>query len=314
MKKARSCAVLAIATLLSCHDDEVDRPVPIAPPGSAAGTTPAARLSELGVFVGNPADQIPRADFHPYDVNVSLYADDASKLRFVYVPSGARIHVTDARWELPVGSYVVKTFFFANPRQLIETRFLVVTEHGLTYSTYVWNDEQTDAFASPGNIDVPVGDRRFHVPGTSTCADCHSGRALGFRSRQRPTVPAELLDDPTRVGGVALEDPFGDGTLDHRARSYLDANCSHCHGPGGIAEHTGIDWNYAPGPGSTPGAVPCRHDAVEPGRPDKSDFLDRMRSDDLDKRMPRGPTRIPDQRAIDMLSSWVAGLPKDLCK
>jgi uncharacterized membrane protein len=152
--------MLALLTLSGCS-----RPMqPIAPPG---GTAPVQRLSELGLFVGDPAKQIPRAGVVAYDVNASLYSDGADKRRFVIVPEGARIQTSEDRWQLPIGTYLVKTFSFprdlrdpSRGERLVETRFLVRTADGFTASTYVWNDAQTDAFASGGDVDVP----RVHMP------------------------------------------------------------------------------------------------------------------------------------------------------
>jgi uncharacterized membrane protein len=50
---------------------------PIAPPGSV---TPVERLSELGIFVGELAKQVPRDGFVAYDVNASLYADGTREI------------------------------------------------------------------------------------------------------------------------------------------------------------------------------------------------------------------------------------------
>ena len=35
----------------------------------------------------------------------------------------------------------------------------------------------------------------------------------------------------------------GDGTLDRRAREWLDINCTHCHQRGGLAETSGLYLN-----------------------------------------------------------------------
>src|SRR5688500_7854098 len=146
------CAILAAAC--------VDQPIPIPGPGS---DTPRDRLSALGIFVGDPSNQVPAKGFVPYDVNVELWSDGATKRRLLYVPAGLQIGAEHDRWRLPVGSYVVKTFSFPRDlrdpqagEQLIETRFLVRTDDGFVASTYLWNEEQTDAVVSGGNVDVPV--------------------------------------------------------------------------------------------------------------------------------------------------------------
>src|SRR6185369_383207 len=61
---------------------------PIAPPGAI---TPVAHLSELGIFQGQLAKQLPRNGFVAYEVNAPLFADGARKRRFIYVPPGKRI-------------------------------------------------------------------------------------------------------------------------------------------------------------------------------------------------------------------------------
>ncbi len=320
---------------------------PIAPP---TGGAPVQRLSQLGLFAGAPALQKPGPGLVAYDVNASLYADGATKRRFIYVPDGTHVEPTADRWQLPLGTYLVKTFSFprdlrdpSRGERLVETRFLVRTADGFTASTYVWNDAQTDAIASGGNVDVPVSfidqrgvrrDQVFHVPGTSQCAACHQGRALGWRSRQLDHT-AEY-DDGTHdqlahfraLGMIAkappahlvLADPHGNAALGLRARSYLDANCSHCHGQGGVAESTDLLWDLEH---TTPAAMPScrptrdvdgRDRVLVPGHPDQSEFLARMRSTNPRVHMPRGPARELDQAGVDLLSAWVASFSAVECE
>lgn len=318
----------------------------IAPPG---GVSPMTRLSQLGIFEGDPAKLVPRAAFVAYDVNASLYADGAKKRRLVYVPQGTRIRTNADRWELPVGAYLVKTFSFPvdlrDPKRgerLVETRFLVRTEDGFTASTYLWNASQTDAEASGGDVDVPVSwvdlqgvrrDRTFHVPGTSQCVSCHEGRALGWRSRQLDHQASYPDGSPDQIAHfeslglidrrppahLVLSDPLGDAPLAARARSYLDANCSHCHGEGGSAERTDLFWGLEyTGVGQIPAcrptrAVDGRDRVIVPGHPDQSEFLARMLSEKPRVHMPRGPSRTPDLAGIALLSAWVSSLPARVC-
>lgn len=340
---AAALLTLALTMVSGCS-----RPlVPIAPPGSL---TPVDRLSELGIFDGDPARQIPRSGFVAYEVNAPLYADGARKRRFVYVPPGSQIRTGPDRFQVPVGAYLVKTFSFPrdlrNPalgERLIETRFMVRTEAGFTASTYVWNDAQTDAWASSGDLDVPVSwlDERglqrqlvFHVPSTSQCAACHAGRALGFRSRQLDHI-AEYADGShdqithlVRIGvldrpppaHLLLADPAGTAPLAARARSYLDANCSHCHGEGGSAERTDLFWDLEhtslaelPSCRSTR-RIDGRDRVLVPGHPEQSEFLARMLSTNRRVHMPRGPSTLADPTGISLLSAWVASLPAQSCE
>jgi uncharacterized repeat protein (TIGR03806 family) len=334
-QRSRTFAAFLLSTLgFSCVDDLR----PVSPPGK---TAPVERLSELGIFVGSPAHYALRADFVPYEVNVPLYADGAEKRRAVYLPPGARIHATDDRWEIPVGAYLVKTFSFPldlrDPslgERFVETRFLVRTEGGFVASTYLWNEEQTDAFASQGDLDVAVTfvdrdgrrqDRSFHVPSARDCAGCHAGRALGWRSRQLDHEHQierflELgLIDAVPADHAVLHDPFGNAPLDMRARSYLDANCGHCHGEGGSAERTGVLWELEnTGLMELPlcrrtRSVDGRDRVIVPGHPEGSEFLARLTTSNLRWRMPRGPSRVTDQAGFELLSAWVDAMPASFC-
>jgi uncharacterized repeat protein (TIGR03806 family) len=325
----------------------VDQPVPVPPPGSVATVN---KLSEMGIFEGDLAQLQPRGGIVGYDVNVSLYADGALKHRFIYVPPGTHIHATSDRWQPPQGAYFIKNFYYANdardPGQgihLIETRFLIQRDGGLEASTYLWNDAQTDAVASGGNVDVPVRwidqngvlhDDYFHVPGTSLCQSCHDNRTLGIRTRQidRPgtypdgtsdqishLVMAGVLDAAPPDGGIVLADPFGAAPLEARARSYLDANCAHCHGAVGEAAGTGLFWDYEDTAASSlpicrkTHAIDGNDRVLVPGHPEQSELISRMLSSDPFVRMPQGPTHVPDGAAIAVLWQWVQAMTPPGC-
>jgi hypothetical protein len=195
--------------------------------------------------------------------------------------------------------------------------------------------------ATGGNLDVPVSfidsagverHETFHVPGTSLCQSCHADRALGIRARQlavggsQPGAPDQIdqlvalgLLDRRPAAGVVLVDPLGDATPDARARSYLDANCSHCHGSQGMAAGTGVLFDEEDtGAGRLPLCRPThpidgRDRVIVPGHPESSEFLARMESSDPFARMPQGPTRIPDEAGIGVLSAWVAAMTPAGC-
>ncbi len=320
----------------------VDQPVAI--PSRATGA-PAHRLSELGLFAGDLAAQQPNPGVIPYEVIAPLYSDGASKHRFVWPPADKTLEYQDDRWVLPPGTIIAKTFYFpadardsSSPMRLIETRILLITGTDIKKATYLWNDSQTEAVSSGGNVDVPVRyvdkngvlhSQVHHVPGTDQCGMCHgeggSSHALGLRTRQM-NLGADYSDgtnnqiDHLFALGVldrappgprkSLVDPMGNAPLDARAKSYFDANCSSCHVPGGFAGTT-LYWDYD----SVDSAI-CRktrsvdgHDRViVPGNAAASEFVARMVSSDPFVHMPLGPSHIPDADGIAVLSQWTDSL------
>jgi uncharacterized repeat protein (TIGR03806 family) len=344
---SRTSLGLAVALLASC---QIDAPNPIPPPGSSA---PVDRLSQLGIFQEPLAALVPVAGVVPYDVRAPLYADRALKRRFIILPPGEKLAApTDGsgdRWRVPLGTYFVKNFYYPNdardPGQgihLIETRFLVRQAGGYLASTYLWNAKQTDAVASGGNVNVPVRwvdeagfqhSDEFHVPGTSYCQTCHDDRALGIRTRQMD-VPGSFPDGSTHQidsliaegvlaarppAGVTLSELAGDAPIDERARSYLDANCAHCHGQQGFASgtHLYFDFEHTGGPDlpvcRQVNEIDGRDRVIVPGHPERSALLARMESSDPFARMPLGPIRVPDGVGMAVLSQWIAGMTPAGC-
>ena len=118
-------------------------------------------------------------------------------------------------------------------------------------------------------------------------------------------------------------DPFGDEPVDKRARSYLAANCSHCHRPGGGGGDSGLvllAWEETLakiGVCKQPAAAGAgtggfSHDIV-PGHPDESIMLFRMRSTDPEIKMPELPNLLPDTRGAEVVSAWIAAMEPAGC-
>jgi glucose/arabinose dehydrogenase len=240
----------------------------------ATGTTPLpATLAATGAFT-DLASLTPAPGLVAYEPNVSFWSDHAKKRRWFALPDAASTFgfASEGSWTLPTGGVWVKHFDLELTRgnaataRRLETRFLVKTGTGVYGVTYRWNEAQTDATLVPEegadqvfNV-VENGVTRpqaWRFPGRAECLTCHTpagGHALSFNTRQlnrdqplpggtanlitalaqagylsSATVPA-----PSTLPALAATDNVG-ASLEARARSYLDANCSSCHQPGGTA-------------------------------------------------------------------------------
>ncbi len=374
MRSRRSiCSALLVVGLWACDDGGGDAaptadatPIDAAAPDAAAPTVdlaqiPYDRLSQYGFFAGDDLTTLqPAAGVHPYLVTAVLWSDDAGKERFVYLPPGGAIVVGgDEDWRLPVGSVVIKNFWFADDQRdregtarLLETRLLIHEAEGWTGHVYVWNAAQTDAerVVAGRRLTLDYLDRAgaaqrqtYLVPNTNQCDQCHANDdvtgLLGLVTRQvdrmvevdgvqRPQLEV-LAERGVFAAGAdfgdtpRLVDPFGDAPVADRARSYLDANCAHCHRPGGgggpsglVLLHTEqrpVDFGVCRAPvAAGPGAGGRTADIV-PGRPDESILVYRMSSTDPEIKMPELPNLTVDAQAIEVVRAWIAEMEPAGC-
>jgi uncharacterized repeat protein (TIGR03806 family) len=315
-------------------------------------------LAGYGLFTGTGATQQPAAGVVPYDVIVPLFADFAVKHRFMRVPAGEVLtYDPTGRFTLPQGAIVAKTFAFPkdarDPSQgerLVETRLLIQGPSGITPITYVWDAAQTGATRLVEGVTVQVtwidqaGAARandFGVPNTNQCLRCHGKKptVLGVRTRQLNrdydygAGPENQLDHLAKLGLLsAAPPPFAQrqrltetaatgAPLDARARSYLDANCGHCHDPSAAAEWSGLYLDYDSADASRMGVCKPPSSAgdtggdkydVVPGDPRASVLVYRMQLGDSAYRMPEG-SRLPDPTGVDVVSQWITAMTQVAC-
>jgi len=231
---------------------------------------PPETLSATGAF-SDLATLTPRPGLMPYDLVQALWSDGADKKRWFAIPNDGTPDTAaeqigfseNGPWDFPVGSVLVKHFEFDGRR--LETRFIVKGEDGRFFGfTYRWRPDHSDADLLPGpavveTIPLPAGGSvRWHFPGRVECFECHteaSGIVLGPKTRHlqrdilypvtgRTANQIGTLNDlgffrdapdPAAIPGFFAAANVNDASesLDRRARSYLDINCSHCHLPGG---------------------------------------------------------------------------------
>jgi uncharacterized repeat protein (TIGR03806 family) len=315
---------------------------------------PARQISEYNLFKDN-ALQIPNDGLLPYDLNTPLYSDYANKHRFVWLPEGTRAeyHERDV-FTFPVGSVIVKTFGFlhdirdpAKGERIIETRLLVHKPEGWVGFGYIWKDDMSDArlAVAGGRADVSWthydGQERkldrYIIPNMNECKQCHEiGGKLQPIGPKARHLNKDFAYGDTRenqlthwmaagyLGGAPApenaprlpnaEDP-ATGTLNERARAYLDINCAHCHNPQGPAHMSGLDLSYdqldagkygvfkspiAAGRGS--GGYKF---GIEPGHPEVSILMHRIESTEPGVMMPPLPKRMIHDEGNALLREWI---------
>lgn len=162
----------------------------------------------------------------------------------------------------------------------LETRFFVHGSDGVYYGvTYRWNEAGTDAVLLTGgesrdltiiNHDGSTRTQRWDFPSRADCRTCHTAGAdnvLGLRAHQMAGNMTYALTGRTSnqletwnalgIFGTsfgsrnpatvpAAVDPHNPhASLDHRIKSYLTANCSHCHQPNGVAANFDASFEVA---------------------------------------------------------------------
>lgn len=153
---------------------------------------PYPKLSDYHFFVGDMKNQIPSLGVLPYLPASTLFTDYALKKRFVWMPIGtsATYNGDGNVLELPVGSVLIKNFYYNNMQnvtpigatRIIETRLMIRKSTGWVFADYVWNAEQTEAFQDLNGsytnitwIDENNINRstNYRIPSEEQCIVCH---------------------------------------------------------------------------------------------------------------------------------------------
>lgn len=357
-------AMLLLGSVIGCGSEpakQVEEPPPPPPPASI----PYETLSEYKFFTGVLSDIKPAAGVIPYEVASPLWSDGAHKQRFIVLPEGQKIKFgAEETWDFPEGTIIIKHFAFPRDQREpngalnhVETRLLIrdtTVPEGFSAHTYVWNDEQTEAYRKVAGKHITLSfidetgaqaSQPYIIPNTNQCGNCHERndtyQALGLVTPQvnfdfdkGGTVVNQLkaLDDagmfdaplPELATLPALSSPTGSDPFEDRARSYLHANCSHCHRPGGGGGLSGLvllKWETeATKNGVCKGTVAAgagtgslQYDVV-PGKPEESIMIYRMSSTDPEIKMPEIPNLTPDKMGIELISQWIASLQLPPCQ
>ena len=312
---------------------------------------PEAKLSDYDFFK-SPKEQIPNDNVHKYFLQTPLFSDYSLKDRFVYIPQEKKAtHSFDKVYDFPIGSALVKTFSYEmasdKNKVLLETRLLLLQETGWSAHTYVWDENQEEAFLKVSGKTIE-GIKFFHdgklkkidyrVPNQNQCKECHlsdnkimpigpKSRNLNFEVTQQNKI-INQIDYWIEKGLVENHDPQKvvadwknmEESLDDRARAYLDVNCGHCHMPGGSADTTGLYLSVNEkdvrklGVNKPPVAAGRASGnlmySIVPGKPEKSILLYRMKSEDPGIMMPESGRALAHSEGIRLIESWIKNYDK----
>ncbi len=329
------------------------------PPVKVDVTAPPARnISEYNLFL-DIRRHAPNEGVIPFEINTPLFSDYAEKHRFFYVPPESSIEYTpEGTLHFPVGSLLVKTFSYPHDRRnpdagerILETRLLMHRPEGWVGYPYVWNDDLSDARLAVAGARIDVAwihddgserGTRYSIPNMNECKQCHAKDGImgpiGPKARQLNRTGGDgaqqlsawaalgllkgLPEEPGAIPRLPVWNDPATGTLDERARAYVEGNCAHCHNPGGEAASTGLDLSWeqnepvAYGINKLPTAAgPSSRGykyAIRPGQPNRSFLLSRLRETDPSKMMPRTGRTLPHEEGIALIEAWIGAMDPEL--
>jgi uncharacterized repeat protein (TIGR03806 family) len=310
-------------------------------------------LSQTGAF-RDARKLTPGDGLIPYELIVAFWSDGARKSRLVAIPEGKVHFSASGEWAFPNGTVFVKTFELptdeAHPGTVrrLETRLLVRNSRGGVYGVdYKWRADGSDADLLTSSVTekIPIlqadGTKReqtWYYPSRKDCLTCHTARTagvLGVKTRQMNrdlAYPSGVTDNELRtwshiglfdaklsdaqIGQLPKLAAADDRTrsVEDRARSYLDANCSHCHRPGGTV--ASFDARYDV-PLAQQGLIdgPLVYDlqidhsrVIAPHDIWRSIAFKRVDTD-TDIRMPPLARETIDERGVALLKEWILSLP-----
>jgi uncharacterized repeat protein (TIGR03806 family) len=321
-------------------------------PQSADGKIPQL-LSQTGAFT-DTAKRIPAEGLIPYGLNVPFWSDGADKSRWMALPAGKIGFAATGEWQFPAGTVFIKNFDLvtdaANPaaKRRLETRLLVRDAAGGVYgAVYKWRPDGSDADLLAGSQTeaIPIKSKNgevhqqtWYYPSRQDCLTCHTANAggvLGVKTRQMNgnfTYPSGVSDNQLRTlnqlglfapafkeqdlhsfAALASTDDLS-RPLEDRARSYLDANCSQCHRPGGTVAN--FDARYdtpLAAQGLIAGAVLIDQGIDRPRIIAPHDIwrsISYMRVDTVGEiKMPPLARETIDSKGVQLLGEWINSLP-----
>ena len=316
-----------------------------------------SNLSDYDFFEKPLNKHIPKNNVIPYDIASPLFSDYADKMRFIRVPIGSKILFDDENnFIYPEDSYLIKTFFYysdirdhQSKKHIIETRVLKNTSLGWLSFPYVWNEDQTDAKLSLAGARITASwihfdgkpiEISYSVPNMNQCKNCHTLNNIqkpigpkirnlnhnfnykdGVHNQLKKWISIGFLESISDLDNMPRTVNYTndkDGTINDRARAWLDINCAHCHGRGRPAESSGLFLEYEernqtalgifkPPVAAGRGSGGRKYNIV-PGHPEKSILEFRINSIDPGIMMPELSRKLIHREGLELIRNWISGM------
>lgn len=278
-------SLFIISCSSSDNDGPVDeQPEEVSPVIFDINAVPYTKLSEYNFFKGTISDLEPVYGVLPFQPASQLFTDYASKKRFIWMPDGASgNYVSDNKViNFPNGTVLIKNFYYenvlpSNTKKIIETRLMIKKPEGWIFANYIWNEEQTEATYNEtggflnGLEFVHNGQTKtanYRIPSKSECTTCHSNNeaivpigpkpqnlnfainfADGNKNQLQKLKDFGYINNEIPANIVSTVDYTDTSkSLDLRARSYLDINCTHCHTQGGFSQTYPVKYDFTQTP------------------------------------------------------------------
>lgn len=317
---------------------------------------PYQTLSEYNFYEDDLDDLIPVYGVLPYEPITQLFTDYAKKSRFVWMPKEVQAeYVGDGNiFNFPTGAVLIKNFYYnnvlpGNSKKIIETRLMIKKADGWIFANYVWNESQTEATLDPNGSFVNIewlenGQNKsvvYRIPSNEECLMCHKNYGSPIPIGPKPQNINSIFNyaDGTEnqlnkwkeMGYLMSNYPSSINTVvnwndqskttEERVRSYVDANCSHCHSSGGHCDYRSLDLTFLAttdllnmGVCDNPqediseylGYVPTH--IIKPGDLLNSTFYIRVNTNEEAIKMPMTGRSLVHEEFVSLLGNWINNL------
>ena len=306
------------------------------------------KLSASGLF-RDVAAQDPAPGVYQYNIHEAMWEDGAKATRLVAFPGESGIKTVfnyrsdgsyQATTKWPDDAVLARTVELGE--RPVETQILHFNGNDWNAYSYQWNEEGTDAElvgAEATEIDVDKtqwkGGSRYRIASRAECMRCHSMwnqftpgfepmQLAGFgrfprKSAREIALGLQLANSEffqKDEGKGQLVNSRGRGSREARARSWLHANCSHCHRRnGGGSAPLEVNFDRPLSESLTLWERPTRGDfgmsdarIIVPGEPWRSVLNYRIGAIG-NGHMPPVGSREVDEHGARLIWDWVRNLP-----